>query len=250
MKLQHKFLLPLGLCNILGCTHAPISSFNCTDLQCSQSSQCHYQNAGKPDSAQHVKVAGRDAIRFEIRHGEAFETPENRTYRSEVKTNYFPPMGSERWYRFSILLPGDFPIEKNRLVLAQWWAKTKRHLGEVDRSPILHLRFSEGQLLILLRRYPDRITLKDEKYLQTNLFETHSLPLGTWNDFVFHIKWSADDAGFIDAWWNQKNIISFRGKTENQDEVGPVFKFGLYRDDSEKTYVSYVSDAAISEESF
>jgi hypothetical protein len=151
-------------------------------------------------------------------------------------------MGSEQWYGFSEFLPKDFPIENNRLVIAQWWALTKSYLGEVHRSPILHLRFGDGKLQILLRRYLERVVRVDENYQQTELYEVHPLALGVWHDFIFHIKWSPNNDGFIEAWMNGKQVIHFRGPTENQDDVGPVFKFGLYRDDSPKTYVSFVSN--------
>jgi hypothetical protein len=202
------------------------------------------QNAGKTYSLTTVRepnFRGRDSLRFEIRQGDQWE----KTFRSEVSTGEFAPMGSTRWYKFSILLPKNFPIENNRLVLAQWWAKTKTHLGEVNRSPILHLRFGDGVLTILLRRYPNRITRNDESYIQNNLYLSREFPLGSWNTFVFQVRWQPDEFGFIHAWLNGVQIIDYRGITENQDEVGPVFKFGLYRDDSSRTYVGYYSDVAM-----
>lgn len=150
-------------------------------------------------------------------------------------------MGAERRYSVSIFIPKDFPIENNRLVLAQWWAKTKTQLGEVHRSPILHLRFAEGRLAILLRRYSEKVVHDDQAFVQTNLYSTR-FELGKWHDFVFHVKWSPDNDGFIQAWNDGEKIVDFKGSTENQDEVGPVFKFGLYRDDSPKAYVAYFSD--------
>lgn len=204
------------------------------------------QNAGLPHSKSLAKVDERDAIRFEIRSGETWANKSGiKTFRTEVNTDTFPPLESENWYKFSIYLPKDFPIEDNRLVLAQWWAKTKVHLGEVHRSPILQLRFAEGTLAILLRRYPKKVTTDDESYIQTRFFEKENFQLGFWHDFVFQIKWSATENGFIKAWLGGKKIIDFKGITENQDEVGPTFKFGLYRDDSPKTYVSYMSGIEI-----
>lgn len=223
----------------------------CTHIQTNPLSESYWirpswepQNPGKPYSMTLTHMDGRNSLRFEIRQGEAWTNPRtgNSTLRSEINTYEFVPMHSSNWYRFSIYLPKDFPIEDNRLCLAQWWAKTKTHLGEVHRSPILQLRFAAGKLKILLRRYRNKITINDEIYDQTNLYTTKDLSLAQWHDFIFHIKWSPKNDGYIQAWWNNKRIISFQGPTENQDEIGPSFKFGLYRDESPKTYVSYVSD--------
>ncbi len=200
------------------------------------------QNPGKSYSMNRVQMEGRESLRFEIRQGEVWIGPSgSQTFRSEINTNEFVPMYSENWYRVSIYLPSDFLIEDNRLCLAQWWAKTKTHLGEVHRSPILQLRYANGALAILLRRYPTKVTTDDESYIQTRLFDTNIFALGQWHDFVFHIKWSPENNGYIEAWWNNHKIINFKGITQNQDEVGPTFKFGLYRDDSPKTYISYIS---------
>ena len=207
------------------------------------------QNAGKPYSLMRTAIGGEECLRFEIRNGDIWENHGSNSFRTEISTHEFPPMKSEKWYKFSIFLPNDFPIEDNRLVLAQWWAKTKKHLGEVSRSPILQLRFTEGKLAILLRRYPDKVVLNDENYIQSKLFVTNKFELGKWHDFVFRVKWSPTDDGFIQAWWNGNSIIDYKGKSENQDEVGPVFKFGLYRDDSLKTYVSCVRNVFIGDTS-
>jgi hypothetical protein len=206
------------------------------------------KSAGKPYSVTKSSFAGRNSLRFEIRQGDAWEAEGVRTFRTEISTNEFPPMGSEKWYAFSVFIPSDFPIEDNRLVLAQWWAKTKTQLGEAPRSPILSLRFAEGKMAILLRRYPRKVAHKDDNFIQTDLF-SKNLELGKWQDFVFHVKWSPAKDGFVEAWWNSEKVVEFEGITENQDDIGPVFKFGLYRDDSSKTYVSYFSDVFVGDTS-
>lgn len=203
------------------------------------------QSANKTHSiarAQSPTRNSEESLRFEIRKNEIWVKSNHASYRSEVSTNDFPSMGAEKWYGFSLYLPADFPIEDNRLILAQWWAKTKKHLGEVSRSPILQLRFAGGDLEVILRWYQDKIVHDDEKYNQVKLYKFKKFPLGQWNDFVFHIKWMPDENGFIETWWNGKKIIDYKGVTENQDEVGPMFKFGLYRDQTDKTYISYFSE--------
>jgi hypothetical protein len=248
MVLSPTYFILLMAIVFTGCSHKPASEpVNPNWLAPLDAKVWEIQNAGKPYSIMSTILGGKDCLRFEIRKGDVWENHGSNSFRTEISTHEFPPMKSEKWYAFSIFLPSNFPIEDNRLVLAQWWAKTKKHLGEVSRSPILHLRFVEGRLGILLRRYPDKVVLDDEKYIQNKLFVTNKFELGKWHKFVFRVKWSSTEDGFIQTWWNGNKIIDYKGITENQDEVGPVFKFGLYRDDSPKTYVSCMREVFISD---
>src|ERR1039458_2474013 len=66
-------------------------------------------------------LLGEDSLRFELRKGEDWANRSgSRPFRSEVDTDEYPPLKSVRWYRLDLYLPPDFPIENNRLVLAQW----------------------------------------------------------------------------------------------------------------------------------
>ena len=65
------------------------------------------------------------------------------------------------------------------------------------------------------------------------------MPKGVWHDFVYHIKWSYKDDGFVEGWLNGKKIIDYRGPVGYNDDQGIYFKIGVYRNESEKTYVIY-----------
>ncbi|MEO5668411.1 MAG: polysaccharide lyase [Bdellovibrionota bacterium] len=207
------------------------------------------QSPGKPYSVQRVQAPRRhhaDSLRFELRKGESYLSDDGlSSFRSEIRAGGHMPMNSEKYYGFSLYLPANFPIENKRLVLAQWWAPTKKKLGEVDRSPALQFRFAEGKLSIRLRYSELRVVKDPEKYHEEKLLEIKDFPLGLWSDFVVHTKWSSGSDGLIEAWWNGKRVVNYRGQTDYKDNVGPVFKFGLYRDDTPHTYVSYMSEVRI-----
>lgn len=171
-----------------------------------------------------------------------WDSGDAKTYRSEISTKEFVPMGSEKWYGFSIFIPVDFPLEKNRLIISQWWARIQPGMNQERRSPILQLRFAEGDLQIILRRYEDKPIKDPDKFIANTLYKVRPFALGKWNDFVFHIKWTPTVDGLIEAWLNGSQIVTFHGITDNDDENGPNFKFGLYRDATDKTYVSYVTN--------
>ena len=142
------------------------------------------QSPGKDHSVRtgsDVQRGTEDSLRFELRAGEMYsDLFGKRSFRSEVNTRQFVPMGSERWYSVSLLLPPDFPIEKNRLVLAQW------HGAE-------------------------RIVRDPQAISSQKLFETPEFPLGVWHDFLVQAKWSYQADGFVNVWWNGRQIVCYHG---------------------------------------
>ena len=71
---------------------------------------------------------------------------------------------------------------------------------------------------------------------------TKSFPLGRWNDFVVQARWDYTEKGLINVWWNAKAIVQYRGPVGYNDDLGQYFQFGIYRDETDKTYVSYMKE--------
>lgn len=202
-------------------------------------------SAGKPYSIQVVakpSFNGEKSLRFELRKGDSWTSKSGVSYRSEIETESAPPMNSVRWYRFAILLPEDFPIEDNRLVLFQWHGSDKKSLGEASRSPVLAVRYVGGTLSITMRHSAERIVHDPDAVPNEKLFKTSDFQRGKWNDFVVQAKWAYTEDGFVNVWLNGRKVVSYQGPVGYNDDVGPYVQFGLYRDDSDKTYVSYISD--------
>lgn len=202
-----------------------------------------YLSAHRPYSIQWVidpKGSGEKCLRFELRNGDKWLSKGGSSLRSEIETRERPRMNSERWYRFSLMLPQDFPIEDNRLVLAQWHGVDKKYLGESARSPVMAFRYSSGTFSITMRHSAERIVRNADAVPSKELFETKSLSLDAWNDFVVQTRWSYTAEGFINIWWNGKPIVEYRGPVGYNDDLAPYFQFGIYRDETDKTYVSYM----------
>jgi len=208
-------------------------------------SQWERFSAGKAYSIERVaepSFRGEDSLRFELRGNEVWNHRGGPSYRSEIDTGDTPPMNSVRWYRFALWLPRDFPIEDNRLILFQWHGADKKYLGEASRSPVLAFRYQGGVFSLTMRHSPERIVRDPDRVPSETLFKTVDFPLGVWNDFVVEAKWSFTPDGYVNVWWNGKPVVQYRGPVGYNDVVGPYVQFGLYRDESEKTYVSYVSE--------
>jgi hypothetical protein len=202
---------------------------------------------GKPHNLkidESMTYKGEPTLRMELRQGEVWTgSSGSQTYRMEMMpSEKFAPLDSTRFYSCNILLPRDFPIEDNRLVLMQWWPQTKSELGEVGRSPSLSLRFGDGFLTATVRHSDLHVVTDAEAVPREKIFKTNKFKLGIWHQFVFQAHWSIKDDGFVKMWWNGKQVADYKGPVGYDDEQGPIFKFGMYRDDTLKTYVAYFND--------
>lgn len=184
----------------------------------------------------------KEVTRFELRRGEGWKGSRGSfTHRSELSSGIHTAMNSIQNYRCSLFIPKDFPIEDNRLVLLQWWPKTKRELGEEGRSPALAVRFVNGEMYITVRYSDIRVIKNPDAVPKKTLFSLSKDIVGRWHDFEFKVKWSYKNDGFVQAFLNNKSIINYKGPVGYNDDVAPVFRYGLYRDDSPQTYVAYFS---------
>lgn len=182
-------------------------------------------------------------LRFELRNNEYWtDITGDHTFRSEIDTKDKPSMGSEKWYRFSISLPEDFPIEDNRLVLAQWHGADKWWLGEHNRTPVLAFRYRNGEFNIRLMHSVKRIIKDVDNVPSEKLFKTKNFPLNEWHDFIIQARWTYKNDGLINIWWNNVQIVNYKGPVGYNDNIGPHFQFGIYRDSTSKTYVSYMKN--------
>lgn len=200
------------------------------------------QSADKPYSFQfsreQSRLPGRESFRFEIRKGDKWlhGTSGKGSYRSEISTSEFAPVNSTQWYGFSQFLPRDFPNVDSRLVIAQWWANYRSQKTKDTAAPPLSLNYRNGILSVVLR-YSDKDSWDDTDPNRTVIYENKNIFLGQWNDFVFQIRWSHKQDGFVNMWLNSKQVLSYKGPVGYN--IGPKFKFGLYRDDNESTQIIY-----------
>lgn len=180
---------------------------------------------------------GDYAARFEIRAGDV--QPPVLGYRAELHEllHHVAPIGSESWYGFSTYLPPDWPDLDNRTVISQFHATPDP--GEVWRSPPLAVRYTAGRLTVTGRTSPERI--QDANDGRELALYDHEGPLekGVWHDWVFHVRWSYESDGFVEAWLDGAPVVDYRGPIGYNDLAGVWFKWGIYRDDHPVTQVIY-----------
>ncbi len=198
------------------------------------------QELARPYSGQVVTETvrcGDYAARFEIREGDV--QPLVIGYRAELHELlfYVAPMGSEQWYGFSTYIPPDWPELNNRTVISQFHATPDP--GEVWRSPPLAVRYTDGNLTVDCRTSAEPI--QDANDGQVVELYTHpgSFQKGIWHDWIFHVRWSYENVGFVEAWLDGDQVIDYQGPIGYNDFLGVWFKWGIYRDDHPVTQVLY-----------
>lgn len=195
----------------------------------------------KGNSAARIILKPGDVYEAGVGKGHATERDELRETRRLESTE-----GKFYQFEFSLFLPENFPIVPTRLVIAQWKQKCNSVPTCSDDSPVLAVRFQSGELFITVTTDDGRKTL----------FSTREEIRNRWLDFRFRVRFDHNSDGIVDAWLNEKAIISYRGVTCYSSERGYpdksrfYFKTGLYRDlmtDSMTIYIDEYHKTEISE---
>jgi len=127
-------------------------------------------------------------------------------------------------------------------VIAQWHGWPDKEFGEVWRSPVLSIRYSNYHFLIKI--------CYSSKRIQTHNFWTSTnktvlyasdeyAQKGIWHDFVVNVNWTYKKSGYLNVWIDGNQVIEYKGPIGYNDSVGPFFKMGIYRDDIAETFVIY-----------
>lgn len=178
-----------------------------------------------------VKRKGNSAAKITLRTGDVVEPANDSSLASErdelQEADYlFSDENKKYEYRFSLYIPGSFPIVSTRLIIAQWKQQC-RSMECSDNSPILAIRYQSGKLFITLNGDSGR----------QRLFELLNDCRNRWLDFKFQIVFSQQSNGQVAAFLNDSDIISYKGPTCYSKKPGYssknrkfYFKMGLYRD--------------------
>jgi len=183
---------------------------------------------GRDYSATVVKKptrAGKYAVRFKLHKDDPIVA---NSRRAELTLKKEPGGKVERWYGFSIFLPKDYKRDPTPEIVTQWHASPDLDDGEVWRSPPLAVLTRDGQWQVNWRWDADRI-MKRSRPDGSKSENLGKYKTGTWTDWVFHVKWSWESDGLLEAWKNGKKVIRYEGPIGYNDKRGVYFKTGIYK---------------------
>lgn len=126
----------------------------------------------------------------------------------------------ERWYGASYYLPSDFATDAAPEILTQWHTS----IG----SPPLALYTQNGDWRIVRR---GNLQTTVAKYTKAK-----------WTDFVFHVIWSTETDGLIEAWKDGVKVYTWKGATMYAGTVaGAYMRTGIYKWPWNPTSKAYTS---------
>jgi len=186
---------------------------------------------------------GKSAAKITLRTGDVVEPGNDSSLASErdelEEADYLVCReGTKYEYQFSLFLPDSFPIVSTRLIIAQWKQKCPHGLCS-DDSPVLAIRYQSGKLFITLTTDSGR----------RRLYELNDEVRNRWLDFKFQVRFSNQSDGEVEAFLNEKKIITYKGITgysKQRDYYAKnntfYFKMGLYRDRMPEPMSIYIDE--------
>jgi hypothetical protein len=156
---------------------------------------------------------GRYALKATVRQG---DDPINSSgNRNELVRMTREAAGSEYYYRFSTMFAPDFPSVRTWQLFTQW-----HHEGSGGSPPVEFYVYGE-EMRLNIGGSPGTIVWRAP------------LNRGTWNDFIFHVKWSSSPSvGFVELYHNGKLVLPKRYIATQYSGMVNYLKVGLYRNES------------------
>ncbi len=194
----------------------------------------------------HAVRGGTRSIRGVIGQGED-------SYRAEYNARRVIP-DNDYWYGWSVFFPEDMPVDEDHwgtiFTQFKFWPRTG-----IDGESLPSGGLGTHLYLASSRRgervgHPGTPTLRmvhhwedidsdvaGERDIRYESFLIKAEPeLGVWHDFVMHVRWSADESGFLKLWHQEDDseyelVVDRSGPTmwkKQPEDQGPFFSAGPY----------------------
>ncbi|MCB9484100.1 MAG: heparin lyase I family protein [Dehalococcoidia bacterium] len=142
-------------------------------------------------------------------------------YRAEWHGDDHAGKGTERWHGISYFFPSDYNQGSNS---ATWNDRLIFQFAD-QGSPMfsLHLDVDREQLWVR-RKLPNRDSNGNPQFETLGRWDFKP---GQWYDVVFHVKWTTDNSGFFDVYFNGERKVAYQGRTLAERDV-TYSKWGIY----------------------
>jgi hypothetical protein len=164
--------------------------------------------------------SGSGSVRITVQEGDIEQTGDGgqATERAELDSGRHLLLDQDTWFGFSFLIPAEFPVVENRLVIAQW------KQSAVPGSPLVAQRYRGGRHFLTIREW-------EPPEGEQKVLALPEIAHGSWNDMVYHLRLSRGDQGLVEVWMNGVQVVSHRGPTASAAGKDWIYnKIGLYRD--------------------
>ncbi|MEP0357613.1 polysaccharide lyase [Paraglaciecola sp.] len=153
------------------------------------------------------------------------------SYRTEVQQAGFANFKDVYRYAFKIYLPDSYVADSVWELVAQWHAYPDFEIGETWRNPPLALATTNGEWTISNAWDAKRNTFAtgNRVYDGQEKWVLGDYETDVWTAWLFEVKWSHTDDGYIKVWKNGELVVSKSGPNTFNDKVGTYFKAGIYK---------------------
>ena len=139
-------------------------------------------------------------------------------------------IGQEYWIGTAVYLANGWPVDGNYgEVLIEAHHRPDKDLGEPSGGIApLSLRTRKGQWLIHAMTSPKKLCTK--KCSKNVLYENiGAYKPDTWTNFVFNVKFSHTNSGFLKVWKDNQLVVNYSGPIGYNDTKGPWLMMGVYK---------------------
>ncbi|QNF32326.1 heparin lyase I family protein [Adhaeribacter swui] len=193
---------------------------NSSDLKKWISETCSSSSIILTDS---ISRFGKQSARFELNKTDCVVANGKR---SELVTSKVS--GYERWYGMSIFFPNNYSFDSEPEIVTQWHEIPDFDLGETWRSPPISLQIQNDSIYVVILWATQNVnsnkTISGYKKINLGLLKKNS-----WNDWVFHIRFSYQTDGLLEIWNNDEQVLRYQGPNSYNDVNFPYFKIGIYK---------------------
>lgn len=148
--------------------------------------------------------------------------------RAEIKVSNEgrPKIGESRWYRFSYYWPENLG---NGCLIAQFPTfPTKRNFKQGCNGVGSDIRLEgDGSVVFTFQRPTAQADITCSHH------RIGTMTPGEWHTAIVHVKWTQEDDGFVEIWWDGKKTVNIKRQATYWADEGtaPYFKVGAYKGD-------------------
>ncbi|MDG2571199.1 heparin lyase I family protein [Vibrio parahaemolyticus] len=186
------------------------------------------QNAGQPYT--YAYDASADTMRFEVRGGDPAVFAASGTQRSEVSSGKHFEFGQT--YTISY----KFMIEPGATNTADWLVMGQTHAsedaGDYSGPPPFAVELVGEKMRVVGRYSKEAVTTAGNTTFMNLYQDSADIQRGKWYDMQITLRFDPGGNGQLDVWRDGVQIVDYNGSLGYNDQVGPYWKNGVYREDA------------------
>lgn len=146
---------------------------------------------------------------------------EENSARSELSQEGPLTQPKKQWYKWSVYLERDYPIQEGgKLGLGQWHSMECPHVKFSSKGS------DNGKLYFALRKTWQGDCKTTHRSYIANLQDMR----GKWTEFVIYAEWASDESGVFKLWLDGTQVLDYKGRTLTLGlERYNFLKIGIYQ---------------------